>query len=450
MADPHTLATTRHIVDRYQAVAGALPGGSLPWLAERRQAGIERFQAQGLPTRRIEEWKYTNLDELRRVPFEPAKPVANGISTGTLPTLVGAEHRLVFVNGHLRRDLCAICMPPQGATISSLSQALATTPELVEAHLGTARAGENGEDAPFIALNDAFHTDGLFLHLKPGVDLDSVIEVIHVSVGQSGPVFQHPRNLIVAEAGAHATVLEHYIGFGQSPTLANAATEVILGEGAGVRHCKVQAEAPEAFHIAMLEAKLAKNAAFDSFYFASGAKLSRNEIRVTLDGEGADCRLFGAYMMKDRQHADHTTFIDHAKPHTTSREVYKGVLDDKARAVFQGLILVRPDAQKIEGHQLNRTLLLSDGAEIDTKPELKIFADDVKCSHGATAGELDGDALFYLRSRGIPENEARGLLVEAFLHEVIDGIAMSGLREPLGDRVARWMGTRPALAGGGA
>ena len=168
---------------------------------------------------------------------------------------------------------------------------------------------------------------------------------------------------------------------------------------------------------------------------------------VTLNGEGADCRLFGAYMMKDRQHADQTTFIDHAKPHTTSREVYKGVLDDKARAVFQGQILVRPDAQKIEGHQLNRTLLLSDGAEIDTKPELTIYADDVKCSHGATAGELDEDALFYLRARGIPENEARGLLVEAFLREVIDGIAMAGLREPLTDRVARWMGRSPALAG---
>ena len=169
---------------------------------------------------------------------------------------------------------------------------------------------------------------------------------------------------------------------------------------------------------------------------------------MTLDGEGADCRLFGAYMMKDRQHADHTTFIDHAKPYTTSREVYKGVLDDKARAVFQGEILVRPDAQKIEGHQLNRTILLSDGAEIDAKPELKIFADDVKCSHGATAGELDEEALFYMRARGIPEDEARGLLVEAFLREVIDGIAMAGLREPLADRVARWMGNSSTLAGG--
>jgi len=447
MADPRTLATTRHIVERYGALAGALPGGALPWLVRRREAGIERFQGLGLPTHKVEDWKYTNLNELRRVPFEPAEPIANGISTGTLPTLVGAEHRLVFVNGHLRRDLCAICMPPEGATITSLGRALETMPELVEAYLGKARGDRQ---APFTALNDAFLTDGLFLHLAPGVDLGSVIEVIHVSVGQSGPVFQHPRNLIVAEAGSHATVLEHYIGFGQSPTLANAATEVVVGEGAGVRHCKVQAEAPEAFHIAMLDAHLARNASFDSFYFASGAKLSRNEIRVTLDGEGADCRLFGAYMMKDRQHADHTTSIDHAKPRTTSREVYKGVLDDKARAVFQGLILVRPDAQQIEGHQLNRTLLLSDGAEIDTKPELKIFADDVKCSHGATAGELDGEALFYLRSRGIPEVEARGLLVEAFLRDVIDGIAMTGLREPLADRVARWMGTRPALGGGTA
>jgi Fe-S cluster assembly protein SufD len=447
MADPRTLRTTKHIVDRYAAVANALPGGELPWLVGRREAGIERFQGLGLPTRKIEDWKYTNLEELRRVHFEPAKPVANGVSAQALPTLVGAEHRLVFVNGHLRGDLCAVCMPPVGATITSLGHALATIPDIVEAHLGAAR---NGADQPFTALNDAFLTDGLFLHLKAGVDLPSVIEVIHVSVGDAGPVFHHLRNLIVLEDGAHATVVEHYVGFGQTPTLANAASEVVIGEGAGLRHCKVQAEAPEAFHIAMLDARLARNAAFDSFYFASGAKLSRNEIRVTLDGEGADCRLFGAYMMKDRQHADHTTFIDHAKPHTTSREVYKGVLDDKARAVFQGQIMVRPDAQKIEGHQLNRTLLLSDGAEIDTKPELTIYADDVKCSHGATAGEIDEEALFYLRARGIPEDEARGLLVEAFLREVIDGIAMAGLREPLADRVARWMGTSASRAGGAA
>ena len=433
---------SQHYADQFDALRATLPGAGLPWLAQLRDEAMTRFALEGMPSRKIEDWKYTNLSALEAARFIPAEACENGVSLDSLPTLIGAEHRLVFVNGRFRTDLSAICMPPQGVVVGRLAEVLENDPRSLEGFLGG--AGE-ADGLAMQALNTAMMTDGLYLRLDAGVDLASVVEVIHVSVGGAAPTAHFPRNLIIAGANSHATIIEHHIGDGignGGATFANVVTEIIASEGAGIRHCKVQAEGAQAYHIAILQARLAREASLDSFYFASGARLSRNEIRVRLDGEGADCRLFGAYMMKDRQHADHTTVIDHAAPRTTSREVYKGVLDDRARAVFQGKILVRPDAQKIDGHQLNRTLLLSDRAEIDSKPELEIHADDVKCSHGATTGEIEEEALFYLRARGIPKEEARGMLVEAFLREVIDGIAMAGLREPLADRVVRWMGSR--------
>ncbi len=429
---------SQHYAEQFGALRDTLPGAGLPWLARLRDDAMAHFASEGLPSRKIEDWKYTSLSDLEAAKFIPAEVCNNGVSRDALPALIGAEHRLVFVNGRFRTDLSAVCMPPQGVVIGRLADMLENDPQSLADCLG--KAGE-ADGLAMVALNTAMMTDGLFLRLDDGVDLASVIEVIHVSVGGAAPSAHFPRNLIVAGAGSHATIIEHHIGDGAA-SFANVVTEIIAGEGAGIRHCKVQAEGPLAYHIATMQVRLARDASLDSFYFASGAKLSRNEIRVRLEGEGADCRLYGAYMMKDRQHADHTTVIDHAAAHTTSREVYKGVLDGRARAVFQGKILVRPDAQKIDGHQLNRTLLLSDRAEIDTKPELEIHADDVKCSHGATTGEIEEEALFYLRARGIPIEEARGMLVEAFLHEVIDGIAMTGLREPLSDRIAHWMDAR--------
>ena len=433
---------SQHYAEQFSTLRATLPGAKLPWVAQLRDDAMTQFTVEGMPTRKIEDWKYTNLSALDATKFMPAEACENGVSRDSLPTLIGAEHRLVFVNGRFRADLSAVCLPPQGVVVGRLADILESDPQSLTEFLG--RAGE-ADGLPMLALNTAMMTDGLYLRLDDGVDLASVIEVIHVSVGGAAPSAHFPRNLIVAGAGSHVTIIEHHIGDGEA-TFANVVTEIIAGEGAGIRHCKVQDEGSQAYHIATLQVRLAKDASLDSFYFASGAKLSRNEIRVRLDGEGADCRLYGAYMMKDRQHADHTTLIDHAAAHTTSREIYKGVLDGRARAVFQGKILVRPDAQKINGHQLSRTLLLSNRAEIDTKPELEIHADDVKCSHGATTGEIEEEALFYLRARGIPEEQARGMLVEAFLREVIDGIALTGLREPLADRIAHWMDSRNQTA----
>jgi len=236
-------------------------------------------------------------------------------------------------------------------------------------------------------------------------------------------------------------VIEHHVSLGGGATFANSATEIELGDGALLHHYKMQAEGPEAFNLGTLHASVGRNAHYDGFGMSLGARLSRNEVAVRLDGEGARCHLNGAYMMRGRQHCDNTTVIEHVVPHTSCREVFKGVLDDEARAVFQGRIVVHPDAQQSDGHQLSKAMLLSEKAEIDAKPELEIYADDVKCSHGATAGDLDHEALFYLRSRGLPEARARNLLIEAFLTESVEAIAAADLCPAFLASIADWLKT---------
>ncbi len=420
--------------DRFGAVAGALPGAGLAWLDALRRAGIDQFTRTGLPTPRIEDWKYTNLGALEKLSLVPA--TGSGIALELPPTLLpdGQErHRLVFVDGRYRADLCQIGELPPGATLGGLADMLDDEAGWAEAYLGRI---SGDEDAPLLALNTAFAGDGLVLRLDDGVTLAAPIEATFLSTARDGPAIHHPRALIVLRAGASATFVEHHLAAGGETYFANGACEIVLGEDAVLRHYKLQEEGSEAHHVALTVARLAAGASYDNFSLSLGARLARNEIRLRLDGPGARCGLMGAYLAGGRQHTDSTTIIDHASPDTASREVYKGVLDGKARAVFQGRITVREGAQRIEGHQLNRTLLLSDGAEIDCKPELEIFADDVKCSHGATVGEIDDDALFYLRSRGIPETEARGILVSAFLDEVMDEIADAGVREAFKQRVA--------------
>jgi Fe-S cluster assembly protein SufD len=347
-----------------------------------------------------------------------------------------AGNRLVFVNGRLRDDLSSLRQLSRGIELLGLAEALESRPQLVEAHLGRAPGLANH---PFAALNAAFAADGYVLHIAPEARSEAPIEILWIGSGADKPPVYHPRNLVVLGKGAHATVIEHHVGLCIGAYFSDSITEIALGEGAVLRHCKVQDESREAFHIAATGAALADGAHYDSFVFSAGARLARNEIHVSLAGRRAHCRLNGAYLGRGEQVVDHTTVIDHVSPETSSRELYKGVLDGRARGVFQGRIAVRADAQKADGQQMNRALLLSDKAEINSKPELEISADDVKCSHGATAGELDDLSLFYLRSRGIPEAEARRLLVEAFLAEVIDAVALAGMRLTLEHNIARWM-----------
>ncbi len=425
-------------LDRYAGERVRLEAGARPWLAGWRRAGSEAFRAAGFPTIKSEAWRFIPLHALIEGDFSVDAPPApfdrsrlKGVTFGR-----AAENRFVFVNGRLRDDLSSLEHLSPGIELLSFAEALKSRPQLIEGFLGNA-PGLAGH--PFAALNAAFAADGYVLHLAPGARAEAPIEILWVGSGADKPPVYHPRNLIVAGAGAHATVIEHHVGLCIGSYFSDSVTEIALGQGALLRHCKVQDESREAFHMAVTGAHLAAGAHYDSFVFSIGGRLARNEIHVALDGRRAHCRLYGAYLARGEQTVDHTTVIDHVSPETSSKELYKGVLDGRARGVFQGRITVRPNAQKADGQQMNRALLLSNKAEINSKPELEISADDVKCSHGATAGELDDAALFYLRSRGIPEAEARRLLVEAFLAEVIDAVALAGMRLTLEHNIARWM-----------
>ena len=365
----------------------------------------------------------------------------NGAAVGLSPVAVdrGAAHRLAFVDGRFRADLSHLGALPDGVELTSLAALLAADPGALVGRLG---AGAADERAAMVALNTALMGDGFVLRLKPGTVVEDPIEILFIGTAQAGPVAYCPRNLVVAEPGSRATIIEDHLGHAGRVYFANGVTEIFLEAGAGVRHYKVQDESLGAFHLHATHARLDRDASYESFVLSLGARLSRHEIHVVLDGPGVDCRLDGAYVARGDQHVDNTTLIDHAKPRTTSRETYKGVLDDAARAVFQGTVMVRADAQKADGHQRNHTLLLSDKAEIDTKPALQILADDVKCAHGATAGALDDDVIFYLRCRGIAEAEARRMLIAAFLDEVIDGVGAEVVRTAFRDKVSGWLAAR--------
>ncbi len=433
VAAPQTLA------ERFGAPAAGLLGGAPPWLAELREAAMAHITAQGLPTPRRESWKYTNLRPLEKLAF--ARPNGEAVAIERLPSLLpagAAEHRLVFVNGRFRAELSALGELPAGVALGSLAAELAGRPEVMAEHLG--RIGTD-EDQPLLALNTAMMDDGLVLRVGRGVAVASPIEVIYIAAAAGEPLAYHPRNLIVLEPESRAILIEHHVGLGEGATFANAATEIDLGAGASLHHYAMQAEGPEAFHIETRHARVGRDAHYDAFGMSLGARLSRNEISVRLEGQGAHCQLNGAYMVRGKQHCDNTTVIEHLVPHTSCREVFKGVLDDQARAVFQGRIVVHRDAQKSDGHQLSKAMLLSEQAEIDTKPELEIYADDVKCTHGATAGDLDHDALFYLRSRGLSETRARSLLVEAFLSETVEALAAGDLCPAFLASIADWLKT---------
>jgi Fe-S cluster assembly protein SufD len=342
--------------------------------------------------------------------------------------------RIVFVNGYYRPELMTGDLPV-GLTIASLSELLCDEPDSMRAILD---AATNSDDS-LTALNLAFAADGYVLTIAEGASIKTPIEISNVVTAGTAGVACHTRNIIRAGRDSVAVVMETFEGRAGEAYWTQPISEILLQPGAVLRHYKHQHEGIKAFHIAKSDIHVGHGARFESFVLSTGAALSRNEIAVVLDGPNASCRLDGGYLMRERQHVDNTTEIIHAKPHTTSVEVYKGVLDDQARGVFQGRIVVQKDAQKSDGHQLSKTILLSDRAEIDTKPELEIFADDVKCSHGATAGELDEDALFYLRARGIGLAEARRLLVEAFISDALSNIGDSAVREEFERRVGNWM-----------
>lgn len=416
--------------EKLTARAAATDGA---WVADLRSRAMERFRSLGFPSTREEEWKYTNLDPLREACLRTADPPApDGTPDPDPPGLRGWErYELTFPRAGDGAGPPLAC--GGGVFVGRLADAIQRRPSWLESHLGRHADYANH---PFRALNTAFMEDGGAVRLGPGKTLDKAVELTFTAVpGRSRNRILHPRTLVVVGPHSRLTLVETYAGSGDEVYCTNAVTEVVLEEDAALDHYRVQREGRAAFHLATVHVRQARNSRYRSCSVSSGGALARIEINALLDGEGADCELHGLYVAGRRQHVDNRTAIEHAKPHGTSRELYKGLLHDRARAVFNGKILVREEAQKTDARQSNRNLMLSRDAEIDSKPQLEILADDVRCSHGATIAQLEEDELFYLRSRGLDRTRARELLVRGFAGEVLDGIAIEPLREGLAAEV---------------
>ncbi|MFQ5830215.1 MAG: Fe-S cluster assembly protein SufD [Candidatus Methylomirabilia bacterium] len=405
--------------------------GAASWAHRLRKAAIARFAELGFPTTRHEEWKYTAVAPIAKVPFTRVGYERPMLLSGALERLsfgLSEGARLVFVNGHYSRELSSLWSLPSGVRVGSLSAALTADRELIERHLaGHARY----QDHAFVALNTAFIEDGAFLYVPVGKVVGDPIHLLFISTARGTATASHPRNLIVAGNNSQVRIVETYVGVGKHVYFTNAVTEIVVGENAAIDHYTLQRESEEGFHIATLQVHQARSSTFASHSIAVGGALVRNDVNVVLDGEGSECTLNGLYMVTGRQHVDNHTRIDHAKPRGLSRQLYKGVLGGKARGVFNGKIVVHPAAQKTDAKQTNKNLLLSADALIDTKPQLEINNNDVKCTHGSTIGRLDEDSIFYLRSRGIGVETARGLLTYAFASEIINGIKVEPLRAEL-------------------
>jgi len=411
-----------------QAGASAQPS----WIFPLRKAGIARFAELGFPTLKHEDWRFTNVAPIVKLPFKPVIDAStSGLTRETLNQFPFAKlpgTRLVFVNGIYAAELSTAPAPKDGIKVGNLAGALVTDSALIEKHLGRY---VSTEDNAFAALNNAFFADGGFVYVPDGKAIEEPVQLLFVNTSTDAGATTHPRNLIIAGREAKATVIESYVSLASAPTFTNAVTEFALGDEAHVEHCKFQDESTAAFHIAALHSHLGRAVNFTSHSIATGAKLSRNNIRTTLDGERIEAILNGVYLTSGDQIADHHMIVDHAKPNCVSHEYFNGILAGKSKGVFHGRILVRPDAQKTDAKQTNKNLLLSDDATADTKPQLEIYADDVKCTHGATIGQLNDESIYYLRSRGIGLETARRMLIHAFAGEIIDRVKHDALREEL-------------------
>jgi Fe-S cluster assembly protein SufD len=399
-------------------------GASAPaWLRELRARGAARFSALGFPTVRQEEWRFTNVSAIADTPFRLAeKTPTNAADLVARVRIADAAARIVILNGQFAPELSSLDKLPRGLVAGSLANAIAhNRPEVT--HLGQAP----WDAAPFVALNTAFLEDGAFVVIAANAVIEQPIHIVVIN-GGAGKTMAHPRTLIVAGANSQARIAQTFLGAAGEAHFTNVVTEVTAGENANLDLYTDQRETDTAYHVAALHIKLQRNATVKCRAVTLGGKLVRNDIVGVLGGEGAHVALDGVYLVDGDRLVDNHTTIDHAVPHCTSHELYKGILDGKARAVFNGRIIVREDAQKTDSKQTNRALLLSDDALINSNPQLEIFADDVKCTHGAAIGQLDDEAMFYLRARGLTERDARDMLIHAYAGEVLEGIAVEALR----------------------
>ncbi|WP_227370180.1 Fe-S cluster assembly protein SufD [Halomonas sp. M20] len=431
------MSATRTFLNRLEErIAGRRESAATPepsWVAARRQAGTARFEALGFPTKRDEAWKYTDVRRISEGDFALAQNADFSPATAATLGLPLDAIRLSFVDGVFSAKLSDMADLPAGLGVEPLSSAMNTNHEAVGGSLGRL-AGV--EFSPFTALNTAFADEGAVIRIGSGVVVEKPIVLQFYSRANAQPVMSHPRVLIEAGARSQATIIEHYVGEAEAANFTNVVSEVLLERGAILSHYILQEGSLQDAHVASLHIDQGRDSRFTSFNINLGGALVRNDLVADLNAEGAEANYFGLFFAQGRQHVDNHTLVNHNAPHTFSNENYKGILGDRARGVFNGKVIVKRDSQKIEAHQSNANLLLSDRAEIDTKPELEIYADDVKCSHGATTGQLDEEAVFALRTRGIDEQTARGLLTLAFAGEVMDMVALDTVAERVERAVA--------------
>ena len=413
-------------------------GHNLPWLRRLRDDAFARFCQTGFPTTHDEDWRFTNVSAIARTPFILAPPNAGQISRADLESwrFQNSLARLVFVDGHFSPELSSLSNLPGGLTLAGLNQALAAQPEVIEPQLG--RYLDIQRD-PFCALNTAFLEDGAYLRLQRGTTLESPVHLLFISTGAEIPTMTHPRNLLVIEDHSQATIVEEYVSIGAGTIFSNSVTELVAGENAHVSHYLIEREHQRAFNVSTLRIQQGRSANISSHSLLLGGGLVRNNVHPVLNGEGGECLINGLFVGEGHQHLDNYMHVEHAKPHCSSRQFYNGILDEKAHGVFHGRIVVHKDAQKTDAKQTNRNLLLSDDAQIDTKPQLEIYADDVKCTHGATIGQIEENALFYLQSRGIDEVSARRLLLLAFASECAERMNEGSARDYAESLIQRQM-----------
>ena len=426
--------------DRYLRDFAALDGdaaASQPaWLNDLRRSAIAHFEAVGLPTARKgnEPWKYTNIAPIAGMEFAHGLPPARALTSQEIAAVAPwctVWKELVFVNGRYSPELSSADF--DGVTAMSLAEALVSHTDTVRKHLGQLAAHDYDG---FTALNTAFLQDGAFVYVPEGAEIPVHLHVLFVTTRADAPVASYPRTLIVAGKQSKLTMVESYVSVDGGRYLNNAVTEIALDDGAHLEHHRVLLDT-DAYHVGMTRVRQGRDSSFTSTAFSTGPALARHDLNVLLDDTGAECRLRGLYVTAGDQHIDNYLSIDHAKPHCTSRLYYKGILDDRSRAVFGGTVLVREGAVKTDAHQEDKNLVLSNEAEVDSKPALEIYADDVKCGHGATAGALAEDALFYMQSRGLDEETAQVFLVRGFAAEILDQVTIEPLHAYLNERTTQ-------------
>ncbi len=415
-------------LSNFKSFEESLNGESNHPIHKLRKEAIERFSELNFPTTHDEEWKYTNIAPLLKFNFKPADKSYEIPDTAVGRFLFGGMKggRLVFVNGHYSAKYSSAGSADGGAELGSIEEALAKNSEVLNDHFG--KYADYNEQI-FTALSTAFTKDGAFVYIPDNAVIEDPIHILFICSAGGENILTQPRNLIVAGKNSQARIIEHYVTTGEDTYFTNAVTEVFAGENSAIDHIKIQEESGKAFHISRMEVRQERNSSFTSHSVSKGGEISRNDVYAKFNAEGGECILNGLYLLTDRQLYDTHTMIDHAEPYCNSHEHYKGILDDKSRGVFNGKVMVRPDAQKTNAFQENNNIILSNEALVNTKPQLEIFADDVKCSHGATIGQIDRDAMFYLKSRGIGEEKSKIILLHAFASDIVKSIKVKEVKD---------------------